>query len=592
MKTLTTLVMLAALALPARAQAPDAEATRRAHALFERYFEDTARFNPVIATMRGDHRYNDRHSDRSPEGIAAEERHWKALYAEAQALKGAALSKQDRLSFQLLEHVLRQRVEGFAHEGLQTYTVHASSFPFHGIFPEVMRAMPMDTEARVEQLLARMASYPKRVDEEIVQLRRGMGMGWVPSKPLLERVLQQMDTQLQAPPERSPFAEPWSRLGKDIPQARREALRQRGMASLERDVYPAQRRLRDFVAREYLPAAPAEGGLGAYRGGAEAYAHLVRVNTTTSLTPREIHRIGLDKVASLRAEADTLIRSTGFTGDLLAYARHLQEDPRQYHESPAAFLDAYRAITKRLDAEMPKLFVELPRAPYGVRAIPEYMGPGAAESYNSPPLDGSRPGWFNANAFGYKLRPKYGMPSTAAHETVPGHHLQLARAGEMKDVPRFRRSFRLAAFSEGWGLYAETLADEIGFYDDAPSRFGYLQHQLWRAVRLVVDTGMHSEGWTRQRAIEYMQANTGIAPERVAQEIDRYLSNPGQALAYMMGQLRIQEIRARAKKALGERFDLRRFNNAVIDKGLLPLDLLEQSIDEWVKEQQGSAASS
>ena len=592
MKTLVTLVALAAIAPPAGARTPDPEAARRAHELFERYFEDTARFNPAIATLRGDHRFNDRHNDRSPEGIASEERHWTAFHAETQALRDAALSKQDRLSFQLLEHVLRQRVEGFRHEGLKTYTVHATSFPFHGIFPEVMRAMPMDTAPRVEQLLARMASYPRRIDEEIAQLRRGMAMGWVPSRPVLERVLRQMDTQLQGPPERSALAEPWNRLGKDIPLPTREALHRRGMASLERDVLPAQRKLRDFVAREYLPAAPAEGGLGAYRGGPEAYAHLVRLNTTTNLTPREIHRIGLDKVASLRAEADTLIRSTGFTGDFLAYAKHLQDDPKQYHESPAAFLDAYRAITKRLDAEMPKLFVELPRAPYGVRAIPEYMGPGAAESYIAPPLDGSRPGWFNANAFGYKLRPKYGMPSTAAHETVPGHHTQLARAGEMKDVPRFRRSYRLAAFSEGWGLYAETLADEIGFYEDAPSRFGYLQHQLWRAVRLVVDTGIHSEGWTRQRAIDYMLANTGLAPERVSQEIDRYLSNPGQALAYMIGQLRIQEIRARAKKALGDRFDLRRFNNAVIDKGLLPLDLLEQSIDEWVKEEQGSPKAS
>jgi uncharacterized protein (DUF885 family) len=567
------------------ALAADSEATRRVHALFERHWEEFARVYPIYATMRGDHRYNDRHIDRSAEGIERQERYWRELLGEAESLKQASLSKDDRLSLQLLEYGARQQVESYRHPGWKTYTVHASSFPFHGEFATVIQAMPMQTVPQVEQMLARIAAYPKRVDEEIAQLRRGMALGWVPSKPLLQRVLRQIEVQLQPPPERSAFAGPWGRLGKDIPQATREALRQRGIEAIARDIYPAQRKLRDFIVQEYMPAAPAEGGLGAYKGGPEAYAYLVRQNTTTSLTPREIHRIGLDKVASLRAEVDALIRSTGFTGDMLAYVKHLDADPRNYHESPAAFLEAYRALAKRLDAEMPKLFVELPRIPYGVRAIPEYMGPGAAESYNSPPLDGSGPGWFNANTTGYKLRPKYGMASVAAHEAVPGHHLQSARMRELKDLPPFRRGYHLVAFSEGWALYAETLMDELGFYDDPASRFGYLQNQMWRAVRLVVDTGMHSEGWTRQRAIDYMQANTSLAPERVAQEIDRYLSMPGQALAYMIGQLRIQELRARAKKALGDKFDLRRFNNAVIDQGLLPMDLLEKSIDDWIATQ-------
>jgi uncharacterized protein (DUF885 family) len=586
MKTLFSLVTLAALTFaPLEAPAADPEATRKVHALFERHWEENARLYPIFATMRGDHRYNDRHNDRSAAGIERESRYWRELLGEIEALKPASLSKADRLSLQLLEHTAAQQVEGFRHPGWKTYTVNASSFPFHGQFASVMRAMPMETAAQAEQMLARIAAYPKRVDEEIVQLRRGMELGWVPSKALLQRALQQIETQLKPPPERSAFAEPWGRLGKEIPQATREALRKRGIDAIARAIYPAQQKLRDFIVKEYLPAAPAEGGLGAYKGGPEAYAYLVRVNTTTSLSPREIHRIGLERVASLRAEMDSLIRATGFAGDMPAYVKHLNDDPKSYHESPAALLTAYQSITKRLDAEMPKLFVELPRAPYGVRSIPEFMGPGAAENYNSPPLDGSAPGWFNANTMGYKIRPKYGMYSTAAHETVPGHHTQMARAGEMKDVPQFRRAFRVTAFSEGWALYAETLMDELGFYTDDNSRFGYLQNQLWRAVRLVVDTGMHSEGWSRQRAIDYMQANVGLAPERVAQEIDRYLSMPGQALAYMIGQLRMLELRANAKKALGEKFDLRKFNNAVIDQGLLPLDLLEKSIEEWVQEQ-------
>ena len=572
---------LLAASLPA--PAADADATRRAHALFERHWEETARLYPTYTTFRGDTRYNDRLNDRSAEGIAREERYWRSVLSEVESLQPASLSQDDRLSLQLLGHAAALRVEGFRHAGLGTYTLHAGSFPFHGILAEVMRAMPMETVAHAEQMLARMAGYPKHVEDEIVQLRRGVKLGWVPSRPLLQRALRQIDLQLEPPPGQSAFAGPWARLGKDIPPETRERLRQRGLEAIARDVYPAQRKLRDFIDSEYLPAAPEEGGLGRYPGGPQAYVYLVRENTSTSMTPQEIHRVGLDKVASLRAEADALIRSTGFGGDMLAYAKQLNDDPSQYHASPAALLDAYRALTKRLDAEMPRLFVELPRSAYGVRSLPDFMGPGAAESYSRPPLDGSRPGWFNANTVGYKLRPRYGMPSVAAHETVPGHHTQIARAGELKDVPQFRRAYRVTAFSEGWALYAETLMDELGFYDDAPSRFGYLQNQLWRAVRLVVDTGMHAEGWTRQRAIDYMIANTGLDPERVTQEIDRYLSQPGQALAYMIGQLRIQALRARAKQALGARFDLRRFNNAVIDQGLLPLDVLERSIDAWIE---------
>ncbi|MGZ5494592.1 MAG: DUF885 domain-containing protein, partial [Thermoanaerobaculia bacterium] len=237
---------------------------------------------------------------------------------------------------------------------------------------------------------------------------------------------------------------------------------------------------------------------------------------------------------------------------------------------------------KRLDAEMPKLFVELPRAPYGVRAIPDFMGPGATETYDSPSLDGTRPGWFNANTVGYKVRPKYGMAAIAAHETVPGHHMQWARAAELKGLPSFRRAASFTAFNEGWALYAEVLGDEIGLYDDPYTRFGYLQNQMWRAVRLVVDTGLHSEGWTRQRAIDYFTENAALSPERVANEVDRYLSLPGQALSYMIGQLKIQELRKRAGQALGPRFDVRRFHNMMLDSGQLPLDVLEREVDEWV----------
>lgn len=573
---------VALLAVPFAAPAADAAASARAKALFERHWEETAKLYPYWATNRGDHRFGDRNTDRSAEGLAREERYWRGLLEDVRALKGAALSSEDRLSLQLLEHIATEVVDSYRHPGLKTMTVNAGFSPLHTSLVRVLRAMPVDSEARAEQVLARMASYPKRIDEELAVLRKGMELKWVPAKSVLERVVSQIDGQLREPIEKSGYMEPFGRMPADIPEAARASLRKRALASVERDVYPAQRKLRDFVAGEYMAAAPVEGGLGRYPGGAEAYAYMVRNETTTSLTPRQVHQLGLDKIASVRAQADALIRSTGFTGDFQAFVKHINADPRHFNNSPEEQLNGYRVLTKRLDAEMPKLFAELPRMTYGVRAIPEYMGPGAVETYNAPSLDGTRPGWFNANIVGYKVRPKFGMPAIAAHETVPGHHIQWARAAELKGLPEFRRASSFGAFNEGWGLYAEVLGEEIGIYDDPYSRFGYLQNQLWRAARLVVDTGLHAEGWTRQRAIDYMVEATGMATERVESEVDRYLSLPGQALSYMVGQLKIQELRARAKQVLGTRFDLRRFHNVVLDSGSLPLDVLERVVDEWV----------
>ncbi len=290
----------------------------------------------------------------------------------------------------------------------------------------------------------------------------------------------------------------------------------------------------------------------------------------------------------LRGEMEAVMREGGFQGDFAAFIRFLNTDARFFHASGEEMLEAYRAIGKRIDPELPRLFAELPRAPYGVRPMPDFMGPDAAESYTNPSLDGTRAGYFNANVLAYRKRPKWVMEALVAHEGVPGHHLQIARAVELGDLPAFRRGTFYSSYSEGWAVYSETLGGELGLYKDPYSRFGALQFQIWRAARLVVDTGIHAFGWTRKQAIDYMVERTGLDEPRVVSEVDRYYSQPGQALSYMIGKIRIVELRDRAKAALGERFDLRRFHMVVLDSGAVPLDILETLVDDWIAARKAS----
>jgi uncharacterized protein (DUF885 family) len=309
----------------------------------------------------------------------------------------------------------------------------------------------------------------------------------------------------------------------------------------------------------------------------------VRQQTTTALTAQQIHAIGQRELVRIRAEMEAVIRQTKFDGDFAAFVTFLNTDRRFFVSSPEALLAGYREIAKRFDAELPRLFAELPRAPYGIRAMPAFRGPDAAAYYDAPARDGSRPGWFNAAVLGHDRKPTWAMATLTAHEAAPGHHLQVARALELKGLPEFRRGgFGYTAFSEGWALYAETLGNELGLYDDPYVRFGHLQAQAFRAARLVVDTGIHALGWSRRQAIDFMVERTGMDRTYVSSEVDRYTSTPGQALAYMVGQLKIVELRERAQARLGAKFDIRRFHNAVIDQGSLPLDTLERMIDEWI----------
>ncbi|MFC5498199.1 DUF885 domain-containing protein [Caenimonas terrae] len=574
-----------ALSLGAGAGAGAAEVqpgpARALHALFDRQWEDVSRRFPEDSTTRGDLRYNDLLADRSAAAIADYDRHVLGWLAEARAIPRDALDATDRVSLDLFIGDMERQAQAQAFPGYRSLTLGALGGVQSG-FAELLKASPVQDRRQVEQMLRRIAAYPRQIDQEIDNLRRGMALGWVASRPVLERVVAQIDVELPADVAAGPFYAPFLKLGSEIAPAERSALQAEGRAAIERDVLPALRKLRAFVVDEYLPRAPADGAMRGYPDGDRVYAMVVRHQTTTALPADQIHQIGLRELARLRGEMEAAMRRTGYAGDFAQFVHYINTDPKFFHSGPQALLAGYRDIAKRIDAELPRLFAELPRAPYGVRAMPEFAGPDAAEYYDSPALDGSRAGYFNANALGWRTRPVWRMATLAAHEAVPGHHLQIARALELGSLPQFRRNGGYTAFVEGWAVYAETLGREIGIYDDPYALFGHLQFQAFRAARLVVDTGIHHLGWTRQQAIDFMVERTGFERAFVTSEVDRYTSYPGQALGYMIGKLKIDELRDRAKARLGERFDLRRFHNAVIDHGALPLDTLDKLIDEWI----------
>lgn len=571
------------LANAACAAAP-AAAGQQLHALFDEHWEWTMRNIPERATFFGDHRFDDRLTDASPAAVAQREAHAREMLARIQRTPRAALQGEDRVSYDVFLHQQRIEVEAQRFPVLHTRVLSAIN-GVHLDFDQLLKAMPMRNEHDARNMLARMAAVPARVRQDIAWLREGKRLGWVTHRASLERVPTQIDEQLFDDPKRNPLFEPFSKLPADIDAARRAELSAAAERAIRDQVQPALRELRRVVVEELLPVSPASGAMSSYPGGAPIYQFLVRRQTTTELSAQAIHDIGQREVARLRGEMEALIASTGFKGSFADYVRYLNSDPKFFYTSGDDLLAGYRDIAKRVDPELPKLFAELPRLPYGVRAIPPYQGEGTAEYYSSGSADGSRPGWFNANIVALKTRPKWEMEALFLHEAVPGHHLQTARALELGKLPAFRRASWFVAYGEGWALYAEGLGEPLGLYTDPNARFGRLRMEIWRAARLVVDTGIHALGWSREQAIDWMTERTGIARADVTAEVDRYYVWPAQALGYKIGQLKIIELRDKARAALGERFDLRRFHMVLLDHGAVPLPVLEALVDEWIAQE-------
>lgn len=561
--------------------------TRKLQSLFERHWAYVGKTFPEWATFRGDHRYGDRLADNSRAARDVRDADTRRWLAEARRIARGKLSPTDRVSLDLFIDNQERALEFVAFPGYRSMLIQSNDGLQSGL-AQLLAVTPMQNATQARQLLKRLAAVPRRMDDDIAQLREGLRLGWVPPREVLDRALEQIDQQLAPALEDGPFYKPFNQLPASMPAAERTELQAAGRSAVERDVLPALRKLRAFIADEYRAKAAANGALSTYPDGKRVYELLVRNQTTTKLSAREIHDTGLRELTRIRGEMDAVMREVKFDGDFAQFIAFLDTDARFRYANAAALLTHYRDIGKRLDAEMPRLFAELPRAAWGVKAMPSHMDADRAEYYENAAQDGSRPGFFFANAKGWQRKRTWEAETLVAHEAVPGHHLQGARALELGKLPEFRRHAFYTAYGEGWALYAETLGFDAGLYTDPYSRFGHLQWQAFRAARLVVDTGIHAFGWSRERAIDFMVERTGVDRVFVTSEVDRYTSDPGQALAYMIGKLKFDELRDRAKKKLGAKFDLRHFHNMLLDQGALPLGVLEKVADEWIAAQGGA----
>jgi uncharacterized protein (DUF885 family) len=571
------------------AAAKGAAAAKQLAKYFDEEWEWGLREYPERSTYLGDTRYNDRLTDLSFEAIERRNEHEQEALARLKKIDRAVLPEEDQLSYDLYQRRLEFAIEGqrFPTELLAINQQDG----LHKDFAILATVTPFRTAKDYRDYLARLSAFPKQVDQTIALLKRGMEKGWIhPAVPLRE-VGDAIRAQISPDPEKSVHFKPFTKFPEAVAEPDREALRIEGRRRIANDVFPAYLKLFTFFTRDYLPAAKKEIGAWALPDGEDYYAYSIRYHTTTNRTAQEIHDIGLAEVARIRRQMEDIVKNVRFKGNFDAFLKFLRTDPRFYYKSSADLLEGYRDICKRVDPELIKLFGTLPRTPYGVIPTPDFEAPTSTTAYyrqGSP--EARRPGYFVANTYKLETRPKYEMEALAIHEAVPGHHLQISLAQELTGLPQFRRHGFFTAFVEGWGLYAESLGDEMGFYTDPYSKFGQLTYEMWRAVRLVVDTGMHAFKWDRQRAIDYMKANTAKTEHDITVEIDRYIVWPGQALAYKMGELKLQELRGRAEKDLGERFDVRRFHDAVLLAGALPLDVLEKRIDAWISREKSAAA--
>ncbi|MBV8855558.1 MAG: DUF885 domain-containing protein [Acidobacteria bacterium] len=550
--------------------------------LFEEEWEWTLREFPTFASSLGDRRYNDHLTDVSLAAAARRDEHRRQTLARLSKIDRARLPAADQLNYDLFRKDLENDVEEYR---LRLHLMPVTQRGGVQSSDELAELLRFQTVKDYDDWLARLHAFPTYVDQTLEVLREGVRAKMLWPKVTLQRVPAQLDRQLSARTEESGFYKPFRSFPKDIPDAERERLARAGREAVEQSVMPALKKFRDYFVGEYLPASFEQVGAWQWPNGAEAYAFLARRYTTTNMTPEQIHEKGLSEVARIRAEMQKVMTQVGFKGSLKEFFKKLRTDEQFYYKKPEDLLEAYRAVAKRIDPNLVKVFKTLPRQPYGVIPIPDTLAPDTTTAYyQQGSADGTRPGYYYVNLYKPETRPKWEMMALSLHESVPGHHLQIARAMELGEIPKFRRYGGYTAFVEGWGLYAESLGEEMGLYDDPYSKFGQLTYEMWRAVRLVVDTGMHYYKWDRQKAIDYFLDNAAKTELDVTNEIDRYITDPGQALAYKIGELKFKELRARSKVALGDRFDVREFHDLVLGSGAVPLDVLERNVDAWLAE--------
>jgi uncharacterized protein (DUF885 family) len=558
---------------------------KRLHRLFEITWKWAMSEFPEWATYVGYPGNNDRWTDWSEAAIQRRKEQAKLPLRVLDALDRSNLSEADRVNYDLFRKSVEDQIEGqrFPDEFMPINQMQ-------GVQQDVARMLVMMPASKVEHyedMIVRLRGVPRLIDQTIALMDKGLESKVTPPKITLRDVPQQVENLLVDDPMTSPMLRPFTDFSDMVPEKERERLRGRAVEAFEKQVRPAFQKLHAYLADEYIPKTRESIALSDLPDGGRWYGYNIRISTTTRLTPEEIHDIGLSEVKRIRREMDRVIEKSGFKGTFQEFVDYMRTDSAFFFERPEDLLQAYRDIAKRADPELAGLFGRLPRLPYGVRRVPAYAEKSQTTAYYSGgSLEVGRPGYFYANTYDLKSRPRWEMEALTLHEAVPGHHLQIALAQELESMPEFRKHGGYTAFVEGWGLYAESLGEEMGFYQDPYSKFGQLTYEMWRAIRLVVDTGMHALGWSRQQAIDYFVENAGKVEHDIVVEVDRYIVWPGQALAYKLGELKIKELRARAEKRLGSRFDVRSFHDAVLGNAAIPLDLLESYMEDWLEARQ------
>lgn len=569
------------LAAPAAAEEPVLGDDQRLHDLFAREWAYRLRANPLAATGVGLHDYDHLLPDVSSSARQRHDAERRRFLDQLAAINRYALLHQDRISYDLFKWQLEQSLEASSHPGHRIPLTVDSGF--HIAFARLPKDMPLRDTDGYQDYIARLRAFPRYAGQFVERLREGLKTGWTLPAVVLEGYESTIASHVVEDAEDSVFWPPFERFPPAVPESERARLAASGRAAIEEAVVPAYREFLHFMTETYIPGARQTVGASAMPGGEDFYASRIRFFTTLDVDAETVHAIGKREVARIRGEMQAIIEELGFDGDFADFLHFLRTDARFYAQSAEELLMRAAYLAKTMDGKLPALFGRLPRQPYTVAPVPDAIAPKyTGGRYVPGALDSTNPGTYWVNTYGLENRPLYVLPALTLHEAVPGHHLQVSLSAELADLPPFRRFQYISAFGEGWGLYSEWLGVEAGIYRDPYEHFGRLTYEMWRACRLVVDTGLHAFDWTRQRAMDYLAANTALSLHEVRTETDRYIAWPGQALAYKMGELAIRRLRAEAEEALGGRFDIRAFHDALLENGALPLGILEQEIRRFI----------
>ena len=557
------------------------EAAASLHDIFNEEWETRLREMPLFATSVGRHDYDDKLPAMRKQDMERRTETWRKLLHRLEEIDAARLDKTDQINLDLLHFVLENRVSQFRFKAY-TMPLNADS-GFHSDFAQLPFEMPFFTVTDYHNYIARLNAFPLYMEQQIDLMKEGMTIGMTLPKVVLQGIDASIRPHIVDNPTKSVFYQPFDKIPKTLPETERRQLKKSGRQAILSGVVVGYQAFLDFMLNEYISAARTSIGASELPNGADYYAQRIRYFTTLDLSYEEIHKIGLEEVHRIRTEMDDIIRQVSFKGSFRDFLTFLRTDPRFYPKTAEELLMRAAYLAKKMDGKLPSLFKTLPRLPYGVAPVPDHIAPKyTAGRYVGPAFGSTEPGYYWVNTYDLPSRTLYTLEALTLHEAVPGHHLQNALARELRDVPNFRRFLYISAFGEGWGLYSERLGLEAGFYEDPYSNFGRLTYEMWRACRLVVDTGIHAMGWTRDQTLDFLGSNTALSLHEITTETDRYISWPGQALSYKIGELKIRQLRRLAEEKLGSRFDIREFHDVILQNGAVTLPMLEKQVRAYI----------